>query len=51
MGMTDKQFAAYNRQILRRLMNIQKLLKTTDNEKAETELQDIIDDLQKSIED
>ena len=51
MGMTDKQFAAYNRQLLRRIKRVEELLKDTDNEDAKTELREILDDLQKSLED
>lgn len=50
MGMTDKQFDAYNRQLMQRLKGIAKLIDGTGNEEAKTNLQEIIDDLQKSIE-
>ncbi len=51
MGMTDKQFDAYNRQLMKRIQRIEKLLKDTDNEEAKAEIRDILDDLQKSLED
>lgn len=51
MGMTDKQFAAYNRQLIRRIERIEKLLEGTDNEEVKKELREILDDLQKSLED
>lgn len=51
MGMTDKQFDAYNRHLLKRIKRVEKLLENTDNEEAKTELRDILDDLQKSLED
>ncbi len=50
MGMTDKQFDAYNRHLLKRIQRVEKLLKDSDNEEAKAELRDILDDLQKSIE-
>ena len=51
MGMTDKQLAAYNRQLIKRIKRVEKLLEDTDNEEAKEELRDILDDLQKSLED
>ena len=51
MGMTDKQFAAYIRMLLWRIKRVEELLKDTDNEDAKTELREILDDLQKSLED
>ena len=51
MGMTDKRFDAYNRQLLKRIMRFEKLLENTDNDEARAELRDILDDLQKSLED
>lgn len=51
MGMTDKQFDAYNRQLLKRIKRVEQLLNGTDNEEAKKELADILDDLQKSLED
>lgn len=50
MGMTDKQFDAYNRQLIRRIERVEKLLENTDNEEAKEELRSILEDLQKSIE-
>lgn len=50
MGMTDKQFDAYNRQLIRRIERVEKLLENTDNEEAKAELHEILEDLQKSIE-
>ena len=50
MGMTDKQFDAYNRQLIKRIKIIEKLLENTDNEEAKAELHDLLDDLQKSLE-
>lgn len=50
MGMTDKQFAAYNRQIFKRLKRIEKLLEETDNEELKAELRDIMEDIQKAAE-
>lgn len=50
MGMTDKQFAAYNRQILKRLKRIEKLLEETKNEEIKAELCDIMEDIQKATE-
>ena len=49
--MTDKQFDEYNRQLINRIMHVEKLLENTDNEEAKSELRDILDDLQKSLED
>ncbi|MDE7229097.1 MAG: hypothetical protein K2N56_01330 [Oscillospiraceae bacterium] len=51
IGMTDKQFDAYNRQLLRRIKRVEQLLKDTDNEEAKAELRDILDDFKKSLED
>lgn len=51
IGMTDKQFDAYNRQLLRRIKRVEKLLEDTDNEEVKAELREILDDLQKSLED
>ncbi|MDE7293100.1 MAG: hypothetical protein K2N72_01610 [Oscillospiraceae bacterium] len=51
MGMTDKQFDAYNRQLMKRIKQVMKLLEETDSEEAKKELADILDDLQKSLED
>lgn len=50
MGMTDKQFAAYNRLILKRLKKLQKLLEETGNEELKEELLDIMEDIQKATE-
>lgn len=50
MEMTDKQFDAYNRQLIRRIERVEKLLENTDNEEAKAELHEILEDLQKSIE-
>lgn len=47
MGMTDKQFDAYNRRLLKRIKRVEQLLKDTDNEEAKAELRDILDDLHK----
>ncbi|MDE6592698.1 MAG: hypothetical protein K2K57_06510 [Oscillospiraceae bacterium] len=51
MGMTDKQFDAYNRQLMKRIKQVLKLLEETDSTEAKKELADILDDLQKSLED
>lgn len=51
MGMTDKQFAAYIRQLIKRLKGMEELLNEGSNEKAKSEMQEMLDDLQKSIED
>lgn len=51
MGMTDKQFAAYIRQLINRIKRVEKLIENTDCEEAKSELRDILDDLQKSLED
>lgn len=51
MGMTDKQFDAYNRQLMKRIKQVMKLLEETDSDEAKKELADILDDLQKSLED
>lgn len=51
MGMTDKQFDAYNRQLMKRLKRVEKLLEDTDSEEAKKEISDILSDLQQSLED
>lgn len=48
--MTDKQFDAYNRQLLKRTEQVEKLLEGADIEEAKKALADIMNDLQKSIE-
>ena len=47
MGQTDKQFKAYQRALKR---NLEEALKKPTPEERETEIEAIIDDLQKSIE-
>lgn len=51
MGITNKQFDEYNSRLLKRMQRVEKLLESTDNEEAKSELRDILDDLQKSLED
>ena len=51
MGMTDKQFAAYIRQLINRIKRFEELLESEDKEKMKAELRSILDDLQKSLED
>lgn len=51
MGMTDKQFDAYNRLLMKRIKHVMKLLEESDSTDAKKELADILDDLQKSLED
>ncbi len=46
-----KQFDAYNRLLINRIKRVEKLLENNDNEEAKAELRDILDDLQKSLED
>ncbi|MCM1578501.1 MAG: hypothetical protein NC078_06875 [Ruminococcus sp.] len=50
MGMTDKQFDAYNRLLIQRIKHIEKLLDETDNSNAKAELKTLLEDLQKSLE-
>lgn len=54
MGMTDMQFKAYTKQLLRRIERIRKMLDTTDaadiKEQLKKELDELLDDLQQSIE-
>ncbi len=48
MGMSDKQFNAYNRQLLDR---IQEVIEITTDEIVKSKLEKIAESLQKSIED
>lgn len=54
MGMTDIQFKAYNKQLLRRIERIKKLIEALDTadskEQLQNELDELLDDLQQSIE-
>ena len=51
MGQTDTQFKAFIRQLFKRIKRVEKLLENADNEESKAELKDILDDLQKSLED
>ncbi len=51
MGQTDTQFKAFIRQLFKRIKQVVKLLDKADSEEAKAELRDILDDLQKSLED
>ena len=51
MGQTDTQFKAFIRQLYKRIRQVVKLLEKADTEEAKKELADILDDLQKSLED
>lgn len=51
MGQTDTQFKAFIRQLFKRIKLVTKLLQKSDIEEARNELEDILDDLQKSLED
>ncbi len=51
MGMTDKQFDAYNRLLLDRIKEaLNKLPKNEENSAARAELEKLADTLQKSLE-
>ena len=50
MGMTDKQFAAYNRHLWKRLKSLEKQLENIGKDEIKEELRDIMDDIQKTIE-
>lgn len=51
MGQTDTQFKAFIRQLFKRIRQVEKLIEKAENEEAKKELTDILDDLQKSLED
>lgn len=51
MGQTDTQFKAFIRQLFKRIRQVLRLLESSDSEEAKRELADILDDLQKSLED
>ncbi len=51
MGMTDKQFAAFIRQLMWRIKQLEKLIEETGSEEAKKEMEEILNDLQKSLED
>lgn len=51
MGQTDTQFKAFIRQLFKRIRFVTKLLQKSEIEQAKAELEDILDDLQKSLED
>ncbi len=51
MGMTDKQFAAFIRQLMWRIKQLEKLIEKTGSEDAKKEMEEILNDLQKSLED
>lgn len=51
MGMTDKQFNAYNRQLLDRIKEIAELLKNGNTKEAIDKVENVADSLQKTIED
>ncbi len=51
MGQTDTQFKAFIRQLFKRIKRVEKLLENADSEECKAELKDILDDLQKSLED
>lgn len=51
MGQTDTQFKAFIRQLFKRIRQVIKLLDNADSEEAKAELRDLLDDLQKSLED
>ncbi len=51
MGMTDKQFDAYNRQLLDRIKDaLNKLPENEGNKETRSELEKIAESLQKSLE-
>ena len=51
MGMTDKQFNGFIRFLLNDIKEVDKLLKNGSKDEAEQKLQEITDNLQKTIED
>lgn len=51
MGQNNTQFKAFIRQLYKRIRQVVKLLEKSDAEEAKKELADILDDLQKSLED
>lgn len=51
MGQTDTQFKAFIRQLFKRIRQVTRLLQKSDIEEAKNELEDILEDLQKSLED
>lgn len=51
MDQTDTLFKAFIRQLFKRIRFVAKLLQKSEIEQAKAELEDILDDLQKSLED
>ncbi len=51
MGMTDKQFDAYNRQLINQIQEIiDKLPENEGNKETKSKLEKLVESLQKSIE-
>lgn len=51
MGQTDTQFKAFIRQLFKRIRQVERMIEKAETEEAKKELTDILDDLQKSLED
>lgn len=50
MGMTDKQFNGFLRLLIKDLKEIQKLIETENKKTSEEKIQEIIDNLQQTME-